>query len=284
MSLSLGFFSFNSKLSLEHESFPLDFAILFWGGPSLDLLELSQAISEAIKSTVVTPDGFILLLPKTQLEDVYINLADNSGPLRISLDRLSGISNILIVGYLPDGTIGRVIKYAGKIPAPKRFVVNSLQQIKHSGLAEIVMKSEVVNPSPAGFVYSKFSKRKSNYFIRAENCLVETQYAQFLSFCALKHLSKWSKEHAGEFPSIIYIDTMGICSFVYCLSSLISTTKGKLYQPRVVSFHSYAGLNSADFSYRNDSFCVISASFQRLHQVVWQENGLKRPAKRLNRS
>ena len=137
------------------------------------------------------------------------------------------------------------------------------------GLEALFAKEEVLVKAPAGFTFLKPSNTRSSYFIRTENALFESENAHFLA-CSLLDKVK-SREDRARLIEVIFIDTMAISSLAYSLRDLY----GVLYEcdakPRVVSFHSYSGIEEIRYPLPGHSLCIISASSSMDMQRKWLE-------------
>jgi hypothetical protein len=120
----------------------------------------------------------------------------------------------------------------------------------------------VLEKAPEGYLFTKPSSRNSNYFIRAENALIDQDFVAYLALAVFQF--SLARAHANEALRVIYVDTMSIAILGHEIASLLEVFAHlSSKRPRAIrleSFGSYEGLKSPEFNHVSNSFCLISAS------------------------
>lgn len=251
-----GYFSFPAEIEISSNK--ENVIVLFRGPGNSSDLDLSSAIQNELRTSLL-PDHVVILVPSTDIQTLVLQSQKRSSPLHTAVQRgANSIESVVVAGYDITGEISRAQTLRGSDRVTKEVINQNLPAISSKGLSLIIERTDTLSRAPSGFVFSKPSSRKSNYFIRAENMLSETEFVFFLAYRLLAIIYRWKCETKKNLDNI-YIDSMGISSLAFALSTMLRELNDGLAFPKIESFHSYEGLH-ARMPIHQHSFCIISAS------------------------
>lgn len=203
--------------------------------PDLLIVMCSVAQAAALRSALETPEVLKAFDRNPRIRIKTVLLFDRTGKF---VDQVSTME-------IDASTITRVN--------------TKIQGLRQSGISEICSRNEALIRAPTGFLFAKPSKRGASHFIRAENLLATSEEISFLAFCVLPHLDAWLLAPDTEFKTL-YIDSMSIASLAFCLLDMGKALGLFPTPPRIVSFHSYDGLEELEIPFARSAFTIISAS------------------------
>ncbi|MCA9801200.1 MAG: hypothetical protein KC777_04405, partial [Cyanobacteria bacterium HKST-UBA02] len=231
-----------------------DILTIFPGLATYTSQGLAQAIENALEGQLL-PDRVIILcgLPDFgRLSDE----ANNSPDLSAAIRRGRTIKSVVLAAYDMTGEIAEQIVLRGDSVGKL-----SATQIALWGVEALFKKNEaaILVHAQHGFLFSKPSSKRSNYFIRAEGLLLELADTSFLAFSLLRFLDDWIKAK-GRSPGLVYVDSMSIATLAMALIEMRRRLDQHFGYPRIASFHSYEGLSNMASPPRDSAICIISAS------------------------
>lgn len=244
----------------------VEFRVLFKGPGNTPTPYFEEAIKSAAQATLY-PDGIIILGLADDIEDINRTIQDDN--FNASLRRLSGKIGVYLALLQRDyQTLS--IAIISKNPLSD-FVVSTLQDgavlshLLNAGLTQAFKSERLVLPAPPGYHFQKPSGDGSSHFIKAEEALSQSEIVDFLALVLLIKLGR--KDNL----KVIYIDTMGISSLAYALREMMRSTAERSIIPRIVSFHSHAGLDEISAPIPGTAYCIISASSSLSLEKRWRE-------------
>jgi len=133
----------------------------------------------------------------------------------------------------------------------------ALSKLTKAGLKAIEERNpSIIQKAPPNCIFKKTSGEKHQFFIRGSQLLGSDTQISFLSFSLLPHFD--TKKH-----DFIYIDSMSVSPLVYKIITMKAfLCRNTEWQPQILSFHSYKGLDHVDNRPINpeSTIVLISAS------------------------
>ena len=252
----------------QDDSNPItDYRFLFKSLGPQGPAELADALTEGLRR-VLFPDALVLVCMPGEKESVLQVIANDAG-VQQALARASTKVCVAVCEVQSSGVIGAPTFVRN--PREHLHLIGSERQscIFDEGLRALFGVKNVLVEAPAGFTFVKPSQERSTFFLRAEEALFETERVNFLAFTMLRRIAEREKNCQSAIE-VIFIDTMAIASLAYVLRQLYAESFGQK-TPRVVSFHSYAGIEDIPRPQIGTSLCLISASSSMNMQRKWLE-------------
>lgn len=241
--------------------------VLFKGPGATNPADLADSLESAVYATPY-PDLILLMVWESEIADTQELLRRNP-LLKQARQRASTKVSIAVAGYGNNGELTRVLQLDNAKSWVKEFVKGDADTIRSAGLNELFSSAGVVVVAPPGFVFVKPSGSRSRLFIRAEEALYESERVDFLAFALLKVVARRRKATGSQLDTI-YVDSMAIANVAYALRHLLRDLYPMSPVPRVISFHSYEGLQDIEAPLPGTSLCIISASSSMALQGEWR--------------
>lgn len=240
----------------EHVGHVTDYHILFKSPGTIDSADLADCLKDGLRRTLF-PDAVVIVCVPEETELILEVLKKNPDAQQ-ALARASSKVCVAICAIDKSGVLTSP-KYVRNPRQSLPLIESKLQgNIYEEGLKALFSVKNVLVEAPAGFTFVKPSQDRSTFFLRAEEALFETDRVNFLAYALLERIAK--REESAKGPiEIIFIDTMAIASLAYILRELYAELFGHP-PPRVVSFHSYGGIEDVPRPRAGTSLCLISAS------------------------
>lgn len=252
-------FDFEVCLTPSTGGEPAHVVVFFIGPERITAAHITEALQRRLNDYIL-PDHVTFLVPECYRQWIKDQCADKTTPLAIALERRAPGAT-LSYGFTFFNEHGDITKYANVAGVAKeinRLITGAADQIVQAGMKKLVKCTSVLTKAPAGFFFSKPSSRASNYFIRAENLLSETQHSHFLAFACLKVIKDASENGVRELDTV-YLDTMAFLPIALSIQ-LFQAKFGKPTIQTIKSFHSHDGLRDGPLPNGASSLCLISAS------------------------
>lgn len=251
----------------EDSSQITDYRFLFKSMGAVGPADLADALTEGLRR-MLFPDALVLICVFGEKESVLQVIASDPG-VQQALTRASTKVCVAVCEIESSGVIG-ALTYV-RNPRENLYLVNNERQsrIFDEGLRALFGVRNVLVEAPAGFTFVKPSQERATFFLRAEEALYETERVNFLAFALLRRIAE-REEKCQSRIEVIFIDTMAIASLAYVLRELYAASFGRK-TPRVVSFHSYAGIDDIPRPQVGTSLCLISASSSMNMHRKWLE-------------
>ncbi len=234
----------------------VEYRVLFKAPGLVDAGGLADCVRDALRR-VLYPDVVLIACVPSETEALKIEFGTNADVQR-SVSRSSNkvciaLCEISKAGALCNPTFIRN-------PRPRLGLIEDghSSNVYLHGLQSLFGVKNVLVEAPTGFVFVKSSQSRSRFFLRAEEALFETERVYFLAYALLERVATREAE-AREPIATIFVDTMAIASLAFVVRELYSLLYGHP-QPRVVSFHSYGGIDASPKPRIGTSLCLISAS------------------------
>ena len=247
--------------------FEKDYRFLFKSTGKVNPADLVDALTVSMRKVTYPDVVAIVVCSQEELDDLK-QVCGTDSRVKQALERASDKISVVILHLLPNGAFseGNFVKNPIK---GRDSLLNSdyPEDVYKEGLKNLFVKDKVLVRAPAGFTFLKPSNSRSSYFIKAENALFESEYVYFLA-CSLLRKVK-ARELEANPIEVIFIDTMAISSLAYTLRDLYEVLYQRDAKPRVVSFHSYPGVDKIDYPLPGHSLCIISASSSMNMERKW---------------
>lgn len=243
-----------------------EFLVLFKGPGNTPTPYFEEAIKSAAQA-VLYPDGIIILGLSDNATELMSAIQDDN--FKVSLRRLAGKTGVYLALLQRDykSLVITMISENSRSDSVVSTLGDQgvLSDILKAGLSQAFRSERLVLPAPPGYHFQKPSGDASTHFIKAEEALSQSEIVDFLALALLVRLGR--KDNL----KIIYIDTMGIASLAYALREMRHSTTKRSVLPRIVSFHSHAGLEEISAPIPGTAYCIISASSSLSLEKRWRE-------------
>ncbi len=211
-------------------------AVVFWTSPSVNNVEISEAIKSF--SEIEGPVESICLLTWHHCQAVYDELLKSPLDLRVNAQFVSGA---ILHRNLSWGT--HSLRSA------------QISEILASGYEILMNRRGGVLVAPEGYHYEKLSGIHSRKFLRAANVFINSNESALFAIGVLTRL------RLSEPPDIVYTDTSAINMVGHIISDFYLSKNGIPSPIPVVSFGSYEGLERGfAFDFKETAVVVMSAT------------------------
>lgn len=254
------------SVSYKDEGKRFDCCLLFKPSGKTNAADLADAIRDSLR-IITYPDAVVIVSVPSEVDEIF-NLCENDQSVLRSLERASNKVTIAICNVEINGDLGVLRFIKNERPELNALSADSAS-IYEAGLEQLFSSPNVLMRAPAGFIFLKPSGNRSSYFLRAEEAIFETDRVHFLA-CSLL-FAIYERSQTCSHIEVIFIDTMAIASVAYVLRDLYVDLYKLSYRPRIVSFHSYGGMEKVGKPFPGKSMCLISASSSMSMQRDWLE-------------
>ncbi len=264
-----GYFDYTYSHISDEANQSVLFSFLFKPTGLMDAEALAEAIEQCGLSAPY-PDIIVIQCMEKE-QDAVIREID-SVSVQQSLRRISKRISLYLAAYDRYGQANHVRLFSTTKPSinVKKLLKDNHQIIINVGLKKLFNVKGVIQKAPSGFTFIKPSGDRSQYFLKTEEALSDSENVQFVAFCLLPRIQKRNAQISTQIKSI-YVDTMGIASVGYALRELHwGQSEDATSIPRIESFHSHEGLDSLGPPMHSTSFCLISASQSMNLQTKWK--------------
>jgi hypothetical protein len=252
-----GYFSFEVEVGADVNGETNQLvACLFQGGGETIASQLSFAIESFLEESL-TPDMLLVICSSDQKSSMEVALKTEE--VARAFKRSPRISLRAVIFFDSSGLFADWVKVSGHDIHLIEWVNKHIECLQQHGLVELSKQNNLLIKAPAGFVFTKPSRRGGNYFIRAENWFSTSEQIRFVAFCLLRRFSVWLVK-PDTICKTILIDSMSISSLAYALTELLKAVGFCSAHINIISFQSYDGLANFPIPLERTVFTIISAS------------------------